>query len=116
MSERYIPQEGDIVHATDWGDGISMTVDKVSTSGKAFIGVFPGGAELSYPRYTLDWVKVGPKPVLRERWINIAPHSLGTERTRNDADLYAGDFRIAVLHLFPDGTTKIDWLDGNGEV
>ena len=119
MTERYLPQEGDIVRGANWHTSAPVTVDRVTTSGKSFVGVADGIESLYHVVEPGFWVKVGPKPVLRELWINLYPHNIshGVHSSLRDADLYAGDLsnRLAVLHLFPDGTTKIDWLDGQGE-
>ena len=119
MTDKYLPQEGDIVRGANWHTSAPVTVDRVTTSGKSFVGVADGIESLYLVVEPGFWVKVGPKPVLPERWMNVySTFTSGTYTSRVDANsLRVGDqVRMAVLHLFPDGTTKIDWLDGRGEV
>jgi hypothetical protein len=93
----YRPQVGDLVKRPHWTDDAAETVTAVGA--ERFLGVNQlRGYEESWLMDD-EWIKREPKPEIEDRWLNWYATGPIERRSRKEADHYAGDLRLFVVHV-----------------
>jgi hypothetical protein len=94
--------------ATD-ADGERPIVGQIAGTRGVFVWCANGGWRDNHSEHVNDLVELLPEEHVYERWANIYPDNFATNYlTRGDADAFAGEHRIACLHI------KIPYRAGDG--
>ena len=107
MTAAYVPIKGDRIRRTRWLDVEYLDVIEVGRT--QIFGVAEDGDELMCP-LDGEWIKVKTPRPLPEQWLNAYEDWASAYSTRELADGYAADHRIALVHIWTDadGVDRIE--------
>ena len=108
MTAAYVPVKGDRVRRPEWVSRNHM--DVLFVGGQMVFGTNQSGFEFT-SGVEGEWVKVETPTPLPETWMNAYPNGLATSyRTREIANDYADESRIALVHIWTDadGVDRIE--------